>query len=277
MNTFLRWIWRFFIVGLLTLFTQTGGLLYLLVLPFLLRLDRWEKPWAIRSLAKLSVYSSVYVLVNLLVVPPLAKMESGRVPLPVFGNESLRPQQVFYFCLLNRHYVRPEVLASCERVAGRLSEQFTGISIHYLDANFPFFDGYPLEPHFTHRYGTTVDVALHWKDTATQAPIVGAPTALAYGYSALPKKGEVDYEERCNNWLRSLELRFCSMFNDMAEFQLDEARTGALIREFAKDKSVKKILLEPHLKTRLRLDSYDKIRFQGCKAARHDDHIHVIW
>ena len=35
------------------------------------------------------------------------------------------------------------------------------------------------------------------------------------------------------------------------------------------------LLLEPHLKTRLKLEKYDKIRFQGCRAARHDDHIHV--
>ncbi len=31
---------------------------------------------------------------------------------------------------------------------------------------------------------------------------------------------------------------------------------------------------KPHLKTRLKLSSA-KIRFHGCQAVRHDDHIHV--
>lgn len=39
------------------------------------------------------------------------------------------------------------------------------------------------------------------------------------------------------------------------------------------DKRVEKLFIEPHLKTRLRVES-PKIRFQGCRSARHDDHIH---
>ena len=33
-------------------------------------------------------------------------------------------------------------------------------------------------------------------------------------------------------------------------------------------------LLEPHLKKRLRLEAR-RIQFQGCRAARHDDHMHI--
>ena len=36
-----------------------------------------------------------------------------------------------------------------------------------------------------------------------------------------------------------------------------------------------KILLEPHLAHRLGVEGRPNIRFQGCRAARHDDHIHV--
>ncbi|MFT5619364.1 MAG: hypothetical protein ACI85I_002607, partial [Arenicella sp.] len=36
-----------------------------------------------------------------------------------------------------------------------------------------------------------------------------------------------------------------------------------------------KVFIEPHLKTRLGLENYSKIRFHGCQAVRHDDHIHV--
>jgi murein endopeptidase len=57
-------------------------------------------------------------------------------------------------------------------------------------------------------------------------------------------------------------------------WEIDEARTVKLIEVLAADSRVGKILLEPHLKDRLKLD-HPKIRFQGCRAARHDDHIHM--
>jgi hypothetical protein len=34
------------------------------------------------------------------------------------------------------------------------------------------------------------------------------------------------------------------------------------------------MIVQPHLKSRLKLKS-TKIRFHGCKAVRHDDHIHI--
>lgn len=42
-----------------------------------------------------------------------------------------------------------------------------------------------------------------------------------------------------------------------------------------KNPAVRKIFLEPHLKTRLKLSKYSKIRFHGCHSVRHDDHIHL--
>ena len=35
-----------------------------------------------------------------------------------------------------------------------------------------------------------------------------------------------------------------------------------------------KVFIEPHLRRRLGVES-SKLRFQGCRAARHDDHIHM--
>ncbi len=37
---------------------------------------------------------------------------------------------------------------------------------------------------------------------------------------------------------------------------------------------LEKVLLEPHLVRRLGLSS-PLLRFQGCRAARHDDHLHL--
>ncbi|MBK9017250.1 MAG: hypothetical protein IPM82_26120 [Saprospiraceae bacterium] len=234
------------------------------------------RPWKRRLLSAFT-FLVFYFLVNIFVVPPLAKWQCGRVPLPVFGHPNLKPHHVIYYCGLNHHYVRPEVKATCERVAEKLASKYPGTRIFYLDANFPFFDGYPLEPHFTHRNGTTVDIALHWLDAKTGKQIEGAPTALAYGVSATPLSGEVDLDEKCGNWLRNIEMNIVQHFYNKENYQLDEARTGEMTRLFSQEKAVRKILLEPHLKTRLGLGRIDKIRFQGCKAARHDDHIHVIW
>jgi len=43
---------------------------------------------------------------------------------------------------------------------------------------------------------------------------------------------------------------------------------------FASADATGKIFIEPHLVKRLKLAS-NKIRFQGCRAVRHDDHLHV--
>lgn len=45
------------------------------------------------------------------------------------------------------------------------------------------------------------------------------------------------------------------------------------LRILSAEPRVMKIFVEPHLQRKL--GAYDaKIRFQGCRAARHDDHIH---
>lgn len=57
-------------------------------------------------------------------------------------------------------------------------------------------------------------------------------------------------------------------------FSFDTDKTRELVDLFAKQPTIGKIFIEPHLKTRLNLTS-NKIRFHGCQAVRHDDHIHV--
>ena len=41
-----------------------------------------------------------------------------------------------------------------------------------------------------------------------------------------------------------------------------------------KQNEISKIFIEPHLKKRMNLKN-PKIRFHGCRAVRHDDHIHL--
>ena len=58
-------------------------------------------------------------------------------------------------------------------------------------------------------------------------------------------------------------------------WRLDEARTRTLLEALVADPRVGRVLIEPHLERRLGLWGHPKIRFAGCQAARHDDHIHV--
>ena len=129
------------LVLILTALTQIGGLALLLTLPFLQLLPGKGR---IKSVL---AFLSVYLLLTFLVIPQVA---------PLFGRERIRQnngiQPTRYFTvLLNRNYVRPELNALLARTAERLDG--SGITISYLDANFPFFDGFPLLPHLSHNDG----------------------------------------------------------------------------------------------------------------------------
>jgi hypothetical protein len=58
------------------------------------------------------------------------------------------------------------------------------------------------------------------------------------------------------------------------EAQRTAAAVAWLTSEGVARFGLQKIFIEPHLKNALGIaDSH--IRFQGCRAARHDDHIHI--
>ncbi len=278
LNTIKRLSLHLFIVCLLTLFTQVGGIIWLLCLPlFYFFFNGIENRWK-RRVVKLLSFSSIYLIFTFFLIPPLAKWQCGRVPLPIWSNPNMKPNSVFYYCVLNHHYVRPEMKTAAENVAEKLSEKYPGTVLSYLDANFPFINGYPLEPHFSHRDGKKLDVALHWKKEKNGVPVIGTPGFLGYGICAEPLPEEINMDAECKrkgNWFRDFEKNTAELFYDKKKYRFDEKITGDMIRLFANEKNVKKLLLEPHLKQRLGLGGFDKIRFQGCRAARHDDHVHV--
>lgn len=270
-----RIISQIFIIGILTLFTQVGGLIWLLCYPiFFWTNARWSGRWQ-RRLVKWSSFALVYLAFTSFLIPPLAKWQCNRVPLPIWENPNLKPHSVFYYCILNHHYVKPELKATAENVAERLAKKYPGTVLVYLDANFPFIDGYPLEPHFSHRDGKKLDIALHWTDAKNQQLIFGSPSWYGYGASAKALPGENDMSTICKTWYRNLLVNAAEVFLNKESYEFDEQITREMIRLFAKEKTVGKILLEPHLKSRLGFGSYSKIRFAGCHAAPHDDHIHV--
>lgn len=258
--------------GLLTLLTQTGGIVWL----FSRGLSALLHRKFIFRFQKTLVFIALYAITTVAILPPLAR-RWGRVPLPVFSNTHLRPENLL-FAVFNRHYVRPELKRALEDVALQMQKNYPGTVIWYMDANFPFIDGYPLEPHFSHKDGKKVDIAFYWDEAKSGRPAAGTPSPFGYGVCAEPLPGEYDYAADCESkgyWYISLDKTLAEPFFDKTGYSFNKEKTRELARLLAEHPAVGKILIQTHLEKRLGLEGYDKFRQQGCKAARHDDHFHV--
>ncbi len=89
--------------ALLTLLTQIGGLVWLVALG----ISKWLRGRFRLRFLNVLVFLVLYLFATA-VAMPLAARRLGRVPLPVFANPHLKPENLL-FALLNRHYVRPEL------------------------------------------------------------------------------------------------------------------------------------------------------------------------
>lgn len=256
----------------LTLLTQTGGLIWLLA-ALLHRLLGARYAFLFR---RFFLFSLLYLLSTVTLVPAVARL-FHRVPLPVFSNPHLQPENI-WFSVLNRHYVRPELKKAVERVAQQMQQTYPGGVVWYLDAGFPWIDGYPLQPHFSHYDGKKVDLVFYWKSAAANLPVQGAPSPFGYGVFARALPGEYDYAKECMEkgyWYISLDGTLAAPFFKEKDYVFDAERTGHLAKLLAADPAIGKILIQPHLEKRLGIGHLDKFRQQGCRAARHDDHFHV--
>lgn len=233
---------------LLTLLTQLGGLAWLA---------------ALATRHRIATFTAAYIALSLGAV--WVASLAGRVPLPCFSSGPLQIQSPLY-CALNRHYVTPELAQVLRDYATSMNEQFAGTTTLVLDANFPFLNGYPLLPHLSHHDGRKVDIAFYYQDTTGY---LDRTTRSPLGYFAF-EDGPTDCPERRATlrwdmtWLQPL----------WPAYTLEPNRMEAALRTLTADPRVGKIFIEPHLKQRF-APSEAKIRFQGCRAARHDDHIHL--
>ena len=174
--------------------------------------------------------------------------------------------------LLNRNYVRPKLNDLLSNTGKKLNG--SNITINYLDANFPFINKFPLLPHLSHNDGKKIDISLVYE---TQNGIITnkQKSVSGYGVFEAPKENEYDQINKCirENFLYDFpkHLTF-GKINKKIVFS--EKGTKKLIKNILKSSDVGKIFIEPHLKNRINLKN-QKIRFHGCGAVRHDDHIHI--
>lgn len=265
---------KFLVFILLTLLTQIGGVIYLisdLVVKFFIKSS---KNYIKRFLIKLAFFCVLYCTSTFFVVPIVAK-SFGRVRLPLSETNSLKPL-TFLTCLLNRNYVKPELKNTMFEVAKEMNEQFPGTSINYLDANFPFVDGFPLIPHLSHNDGEKLDLSFCYIDSKSGNSTNQCPSFIGYGVCEDPFPNEFNttlFCEKRGYWQYSLLTKIVSQSNKI-NFKLDLDKTSELIKMINSKPSIGKIFIEPHLVKRLHLN-LNKIKFHGCRAVRHDDHIHI--
>jgi len=192
----------------------------------------------------------------------------GLVALPCDGGP-LRPHAKAY-CLGRRNYVTAPAQASLLTAAEALRAAHPGSAVTYMEASWPL-GRRPMPPHLSHGDGRQVDLALLYTDLDGR-PLPGPPTLSGYGAYEPPAR---ERDRACTGKSRRAKRNDGQDPPANRAWRLDEARTAALVRILSADPKVRRIFLEPHLKRRLGLGMDRKVRFAGCQAARHDDHIHV--
>lgn len=244
-------------IVLLTVLTQVGGACYAAGLAA--AAGRGAR-------AGILVGLTLYGALTVGILPSVAP-RWGRVALPcdLAGTASPAAASLLY-CALNRHYGTPDVAAAMQRIAGAMDRRHPGSVVTYLDAGFPLPLQMPLIPHLSHRDGRAIDLALFYDGRARAgAWPVGyfAFAPAASGEAAVcsrpgPLRWSVD-------WLQPL----------FAGTRLDHQRTADLVLLAVADPAVSRALLHPGLASALGIGS-GKLRFAGCHAARHDDHLHLV-
>lgn len=254
---------RSLIFLLLTIVTQVGGIIYLLALLFshFVKISiRFEKT---------IVFVGLYLIATFIFIPVLASMFSRE---RVKHSEMIKPAN-YMTVLLNRNYVDPRLNKVLESAAIKM--QGSGTRINYLDANFPFFDNFPMLPHLSHDDGKKLDLSFVYENHAgkwskKQVSVSG------YGVFEDPKRGEVDTTTQCLNrgYFYYDYPKYLSFGRINRDLQFSSKGTKKMIIALLRQKEISKLFIEPHLKRRLGLRQ-NRIRYQGCWSVRHDDHIHI--
>lgn len=263
-----------FIFSLLTILTQVGGLIYILY-KIAIHFYQKGKPIVLSNWKRRSVFAGLYLTTSLLIIPMIAP-HFGRVPLPFFASSEapIKPRMLLT-CLANRHYVRPQLKQAAIEISQELKKENSTIQLIYLDANFPFIDGFPLLPHLSHNDGKKLDLAFLYRNKNGEI-VNSSPSLYGYGICEAPTSKEFNQTEVCEEkgYFQYGILEKITP-NITKRYQFEKKDNQQLLKKITRHKAIRKILIEPHLKRRLGFQNDKKVRFAGCHAVRHDDHIHI--
>ncbi len=263
MKIILKVIPKIILFVFLTIVTQIGGIVYLLSL-VITKKWKWDS-----KLKPLIVFIGLYMISTFLIVPLIA---------PIFGREKVKHTDLikptnYMTVFLNRNYVRPKLNELLLQTEKELNE--SGIEIHYLDANFPFINKFPLLPHLSHNDGKKIDISLIY-ETQKGAITHKQKSISGYGVFEDPKSNEYNQIDKClkDGYFQYDYPKYVTFGEINKVLVFSEKGTKTLIKSILKNRKLGKLFIEPHLKTRMNLVD-DKIRYHGCRAVRHDDHIHI--
>lgn len=249
----------------MTVVTQIGGILWCLSL-----LLRGYLPKKNRLHYKILLFPLIYIIFTFLVIPPLA-YQFGRTPLPILKSSNLSSHSYFTI-ILNRHYVTPILKEELIHISYQFEKSNPTIKTIYLDANFPFWDGFPLLPHLSHNDGKKIDLSFQYSQDGKMTN--KKPSRTGYGVYEHPKSEEINQPERClDKGYWQYDFPKYLTLGSSKNLHFEESKTKELIDLILKRKLTDKVFIEPHLKSRMKID-HSKLRYHGCRAVRHDDHIH---
>ena len=252
-----------FLFVFLTALTQIGGVILLVSLWISSKVNRPIK------FKKSLVFLSTYLLFTFAIIPFLA---------PFFGREQIKHSDCikptnYMTVVLNRNYVRPEMNQLLSQTEQKL--QGTGIQLRYLDANLPFINGFPLLPHLSHNDGKKLDLSLIYETQNGELSNL-KKSMSGYGDFEGPEGNEEDKISFCKSkgYFQYDYPKYVTFGKINQELIFSEKGTLILIKALLKNKKMGKLFIEPHLKQRLNLTD-TRVRYHGCGAVRHDDHVHI--
>jgi len=256
------------VFAILTALSQLGGIAYLTA-------NLWGHWRALGKIRRLGLFVAFYSLlwISAFLTAPMA----GRTALPCLaGNGAVLAMQNPVYCVLNRHYVSGRLLNLAQALATHVDRTHPGTLTMALDAGFPFLDGFALLPHLSHDDGRKLDLAFYYSDKngryargLTRSPIGYWAFEPPLGSEARPCEGRTDWP--------TLRWDMAWWQPTLASLRFDPERTRTALRwlvQNAKPHGIEKVLIESHIPNRLGV-SGQVLRFQGCRVARHDDHIHI--
>jgi len=243
---------------LLTILTQVGGLLFIVAL-LIAKKSR---------LNALFLFLSLYSISTFVLIPHLASL-LGREP--VKHTEKIEATN-YLTILLNRNYVQPKLNKLLHQTEQHLLN--APFKIKYLDASYPFINKFPLLPHLSHNDGKKIDISFIYEDA--QGMVDDKKSRSGYGVFVSMKQGEYNQTKMCKSKgaFQYDYPKYLTLGSINEDLKFSQKATKQLIKALLKSKELGKLFIEPNLKKRLKLND-SRVRNHGCRAVRHDDHIHV--